>query len=117
MDNEGSKERIATAIEDPIVSSIEIRLLIATSFCCDKIPESRAGARSYNPFCMVRTKNKALPSLAAHHNRNLLIGQAVELIDNLINKRIGLLKAGEQGIEFDEAGIEFALQRFLKISA
>lgn len=29
------------------------------------------------------------------HNRDLLIGQVVELIDNLINKLIGLLNAGK----------------------
>lgn len=34
------------------------------------------------------------------HNRDLLIGQAVELIDHLIDKFVSLLNADEKRIEF-----------------
>ena len=39
----------------------------------------------------------------AFYDSDLLIGQAVELIDHLINQFIGLLNTGEQGFEVSEA--------------
>ena len=50
------------------------------------------------------------------HNRDFLIGQAVELVDHLINKRVGPLNVSEQGREFGETGGKLALQRFLELS-
>ena len=50
------------------------------------------------------------------HNRDFLIGQAVELVDHLINKRVGTLNAGEQRGEFGETRCKLALQRFLELS-
>ena len=61
--------------------------------------------------------HRALLSIFPLHNRNLLIRQAVELIDHPIDQRVGILEAGEQGFEFSEAMSELALQRFLEISA
>ena len=52
----------------------------------------------------------------AFYNGDFFTGQAVELIDHLINKFIGTLNAGDQGIEFVAAACKFAFQRFLEIS-
>ena len=59
----------------------------------------------------------AFQSNVAFYNGDLLIGQAVELIDYLINQCIGPLDAGEQGIEFGKTSCKLAIQRFLETSA